>query len=474
MSGRLLIVDDEMMKRRALCLEARKRGFEAEEASNAAEGMEKLREAHFDVVVTDLRMPGMDGHEFLRRIRQFSSEISVVIITAYGTVASAVEAMREGAQDYLLKPFSAEEFFLRLERLMAYREALALNRILLSQEGDGPFQHMIGRSPAMQKVFRLIARSAQLSGTVLVTGESGTGKELVADALHALSKRSKGPLIKVSCAILARDVMESELFGHVRGAFTGALRDRQGRFEAASGGTLFLDDVDDIPPEVQVKLLRVLQAREVERVGGDAPISVDVRLVAATKADLGEMVRAGRFREDLYYRLNVLPIRLPPLRQRREDIPLLVRHFMERFEHSAAQKLRGVDERALRALLAYDWPGNVRELENAMERAVGFADTDQITLPDLPETLHAVAPAEGVVRLDLAGQEAVDLRAELARVERRLVRWALARSGNSQRGAAMRLNVPRSTLRDRMSRLGLKGEEVDEIPSAPDGDPSSA
>jgi DNA-binding NtrC family response regulator len=459
----LLIVDDEEMKRTALCAEAEKRGYEAEDAPHAIEGLERVRSSYFDIVITDLRMPRMDGLAFLKRILEVSPDTTVLIMTAYGTVENAVEAMRAGARDYLLKPFSSEELFLRIGRIMEYREALALNRAFLGQVGEGcAFHKMVGRAPAMETVFRSIARVAGSPATVLLTGETGTGKELAAEAIHHFSDREDGPLVKVSCATLARDVMESELFGHVKGAFTGALKDHRGRFELATGGTLFLDDVDDIPADLQVKLLRVLENRMVERVGGSGPVPVDARLVASTKVDLEDLVRDGRFREDLFFRLNVIQIRIPPLRERIEDVPTLARYFLREFRSTAHHEIRDIDERAMKVLVNYDWPGNVRELRHAIERAVAFARTDSLTPADLPEKFDSVKSGPPkTVTLNLEGRTAVDLPATIREVEEGLIRWALQSSEGNQARAAQLLGVPRTTLRDRLARHGISPQAED-------------
>jgi DNA-binding NtrC family response regulator len=464
MKGRLLIVDDEEMKRTALRIEAENRGYEEEEASNGIEGLERIRRYYFDVVVTDVRMPRMDGLAFLREIREISPDTTVLIMTAYGTVENAVEAMKAGARDYLLKPFGPDELFLKLDRIMEFREALALNRAFLGQVGEScSFHRMVGRSAPMHSVFRTIARVARAPATVLISGETGTGKELAAEALHHFSDRADGPLVKVSCATLARDVLESELFGHVKGAFTGALSDHRGRFELADGGTLYLDDVDDVPQELQVKLLRVLESREVERVGGSGMVPVDVRLVASTKEDLERLVEEGRFRKDLYFRLNVIQVRLPPLRERIEDVPLLARSFLNEFRSSAHHEIREIGESALQTLSSYDWPGNVRELRHAIERAVAFARTDVITPADLPEKFDQVErEAEKAVTLNLEGRSTIDLAATIREVEEGLIRWALRASDGNQARAAQLLGVPRTTLRDRLSRHGLGNEAADE------------
>jgi two-component system, NtrC family, response regulator len=456
--GRILIVDDEDMKRVALRCEAQKLGYEADDAPDALQGLEKVRSSFFDVVVTDLRMPRMDGLTFLRKIGEVSPDTSVLLMTAFGSVENAVEAIKAGAHDYLLKPFSADELFLKVARALEFRETLALNRVLLDQDDDGgTFHRLVGTAPTMQRVYRQIARVARSPATVLVTGESGTGKELVADAIHKFSDRSGQPLVKVSCGALARDVIDSELFGHVEGAFTGATRDRRGRFEAADGGTLYLDDVDDVPLEIQVKLLRALQNREVERVGGDRTIHLDVRLVASTKVDLEGLVRAGRYREDLFYRLNVVEIRLPSLRERRSDIPLLARHFLKSFAKQTAGDVRGFDQRAMAALCMHSWPGNVRELENAIERAVTFARGDLICPADLPEKFDGLRADQGPspIVVDLDGRESVNLPDALRSAEESMLCWALARADGNQGRAAQMLGIPRTTLRDRLTRLGL-------------------
>ncbi|HDI00705.1 MAG TPA: sigma-54-dependent Fis family transcriptional regulator, partial [Firmicutes bacterium] len=359
---RVLLVEDDRVARVPLRDDIAEAGYDVDEAGSAEEALELLGKKGYDVVVTDLRMPGMDGIELLERIKAESPDTEVIVITAYGTVRTAVRAMKLGAYEYLTKPFDNEELLLLLERIRRMREVMEENvRLRRRLEERYRLEDMVGKGHKMQEVFRLIRTVASSDSTVLLQGETGTGKELAAHAIHELSPRRDGPFVKVSCAALSRELLESELFGHVKGAFTSAVKDKPGKFELADGGTIFLDEVDDIPLELQVKLLRVLQEREFERVGGTRTIRVDVRVIAATKVDLLERVRRGLFREDLYYRLNVVPIRLPPLRERKEDVPLLMEHFLRKL--GAEGRIEMTPE-AMKLLMDYDWPGNVRELEN--------------------------------------------------------------------------------------------------------------
>jgi len=469
---RVLLVEDDRVARVPLRDDIAEAGYDVDEAGSAEEALELLGKKGYDVVVTDLRMPGMDGIELLERIKAESPDTEVIVITAYGTVRTAVRAMKLGAYEYLTKPFDNEELLLLLERIRRMREVMEENvRLRRRLEERYRLEDMVGKSHKMQKVFRLIRTVASSDSTVLLQGETGTGKELAAHAIHELSPRRDGPFVKVSCAALSRELLESELFGHVRGAFTSAIKDKPGKFELADGGTIFLDEVDDIPLELQVKLLRVLQEREFERVGGTMTIRVDVRVIAATKVDLLERVRRGLFREDLYYRLNVVPIRLPPLRERKEDVPLLMEHFLRKL--GAEGRIEMTPE-AMKLLMDYDWPGNVRELENLVERLVVVGAGPKVGPEDLPPEIRSPAPRERGPSLE----EVLRRQEELERMirmlgsseprlgdasfeeiveakERELITEALRRTGGNKTRAAELLGMKLSTFRDKMKRLGL-------------------
>jgi len=390
---RILVVDDEGNARTALRTLLTDEGYEVFEAKDGQEGLDKLIELAPAAVLTDVRMPRMDGVTLLAKAKEVGSDAVFVMMTAFGTVESAVEAMRSGAENYLLKPLDvgAVLVFLgkALEKRRLLREASGLRERVRERFR---LKNVVGESPELQGVFEVVRQAAPTKATVLVLGESGTGKELVAQAVHEESPRKDKPFVKVSCAALSETLLESELFGHERGSFTGAAGRREGRFELADGGTLFLDEIGDITPATQVKLLRVLQNREFERVGGTQTLKVDVRLVAATNKDLAADVKAGKFREDLYYRLNVVSVTLPPLRRRKGDIPQLVAHFIEKYAVSYGKTVKGLAPGTLNAILAHDWPGNVRELENAVERAVVLCKSESLTADDLPPTLRGPRP----------------------------------------------------------------------------------
>ena len=391
--SRLLVVDDEATARRALARLLTEDGYEVDVAGSGEEALEKLLTAPPDVLLTDVRMPGIDGIELLTRARAIDPGLPVVIMTAYGTVRDAVEAMRAGADYYVTKPIDLDELALVLRRVHEHRalrrEASHL-RERVRQEHR--FENLLGSSVAMQSLIKSVVQVAPSRATVLLLGESGTGKERVAQAIHQASPRRDAPFIKLHCAALAETLLESELFGHERGAFTGAGTRREGRFKMAHGGTLFLDEIAEVSPAIQVKLLRVLQEREFERVGGNETLKVDVRIVAATNRDLAGMVREGRFREDLYYRLNVVSLQLPALRSRRIDVPPLADHFLRRFAAEAGRELLGFTDEAMAALQAHDWPGNVRELENTIERAVVLCSGDRVDREHLALPTAGAAP----------------------------------------------------------------------------------
>jgi two-component system NtrC family response regulator/two-component system response regulator HydG len=395
MTHRILIVDDERNARDALKSLLADEGYEVREASDGEEGLALLAEFRPDAVLCDVRMPKMDGLTLLERARQDGHEALFIMMTAFGSIETAVEAMRRGAEDYLTKPLDVSAVMARLEKALEKRQLVRDNQLLRERIREKyQFANIVGDSPELQAVFDVVKRAAPTRATVLILGESGTGKELIAQAIHEESPRRLKPFIKVNCAALSETLLESELFGHEKGSFTGAIGRREGRFELADGGTIFLDEIGDISPALQVKLLRVLQQREFERVGGTTTLKVDVRVVAATNKDLAAEVKAGRFREDLYYRLNVVPVTLPPLRKRKSDIPALVAHFIERYNELHGKQVRGLAPGTLNALLSYDWPGNVRELGNVVERAVVLARGTELTSDDLPPTLRGPRPRD--------------------------------------------------------------------------------
>jgi two-component system response regulator HydG len=416
--GRILVVDDEASARKGLEKLLAQEGFTVRVAADGEDGLRAAQEFAPDVVVTDLRMPKLDGMQLLARLREQDRGLPVIVATAFGEVASAVAAMRAGADDYLTKPIDVDALVLVIERAMERRslraEAENLRRQLREQDGSG-LQGLLGTSPAMQKIYRVARQVAGSRATVLMTGESGTGKGELARAIHALSPRAKEPFVTLHCAALAESLLESELFGHEKGSFTGADRRRLGRFEQADKGTLFLDEVGEIPPAMQVKLLRVLQERTFERVGGGESIKVDVRLVAATNRDLAREVREGRFREDLYYRLNVVHVELPPLRLRGRDVLLLAEHFLHRFVEENHATIKGFTEAARAKLTRHTWPGNVRELENAIERAVVLCDADEIDATHLP--FEGAPDVQGGVRIPGSTMAEIERHAILATLD---------------------------------------------------------
>jgi len=442
---RVLVVDDEEIMRVSVRNALIDCGHVADGVAGAQDGLARLASQPYDAAVVDLKMPGMDGLAFLAEVRERHPDTVVIMMTAFGTVETAVTAMKQGAYDYLTKPFDTDELVLILGRLSERQEILAENERLRNalQERHG-FHRMVGRSSGMQRVYEALDIVCSLDCTVLIIGETGTGKEMVAQAVHYNSHRRDAPLVAVSCASLSPEILESELFGHVRGAFTGAVAHRQGRFEAAAGGTLFLDEVDDIPLQLQVKLLRVLEEGCFERVGSSTPMPTDVRVVAASKTDLRKHVEAGLFRDDLYYRLNQVPIHLPPLRERREDIPLLIDHFLSELDTQVT-----ISPSARQSLLEHRWPGNVRELKHLLGRLVLF-HPNHIEVDDLPSEVMA-DPATRMVGLDDEGSYDEIMLA----TEKRLLQQALDRAGGNQREAARLLKMPSSSLRSRLERLHL-------------------
>ncbi len=457
-------MDDEGAFRRAVADYLDGAGFEVTQASNVAEATVHLERYAYDVVLTDLRLPDGDGTTVLQAACALYPDIVVIVVTGHGSIRAAVDAIRLGAADFVTKPFQLDELQLALDRALE-RQALKAENTYLKQQLRDRYRldQLVGRSARMQEVFALIETVAPTSSTILVTGETGTGKELVARAIHALSRRASERFVAVNCGAIPEALLEAELFGHVRGAFTGAVSNRVGRVELAHRGTLFLDEIGTMPGPLQAKLLRVLQQREVERVGESRPVPVDVRVVAATNADLEEMVAQGTFREDLYYRLNVIPLRLPPLRERREDIPLLVRHFLVALGEQAVPPRRDVtfSQEAMRRLMAYDWPGNIRQLENTVERALALSpQRAQIDVSVLPAEIRGDVDVTHPVPLVLP-EGGFDLDRTLALVERGFVQQALARTEGNRSRAAELLGVKRTTLVEKVKRLQRLGLEVE-------------
>ena len=440
----ILVVDDEEPQRRVLAGFLRKAGYEVQAVGSPNEALAVVAARTVDLVLTDLRMPGKTGVELLEAVRGLNPEIPVVVMTAYGTVANAVDAMKRGAADYLSKPVDLDELEVLVARTLERRALVSENKALREQvESRYRLAGLETSNARMQEAINMAARAAASRATMLIHGESGTGKELLARAIHYASPRRRGPLVAVNIAALAETVLESELFGHERGAFTGADREHRGRFELADGGTLFLDEIGDLPRGTQVKLLRVLQEQAFERLGGTRQIKVDVRLVAATHRDLDAMVRSGEFREDLFFRLNVVAITLPPLRERREDVPLLVDHFLRRFADEG--KPRAISREAMDLLLKHDYPGNVRELENLVHRAVVLARGDTITTADLPLHLGGLKPE---TKIDTGG-----FAERVMAFEKSLIDEALDKAGGVQTRAAAALGMSERHLRYRLKKF---------------------
>jgi two-component system NtrC family response regulator/two-component system response regulator HydG len=395
MRHRILVVDDEQNAREGLTTILREEGYEVAEAADGEAGYEKLGQFNPEAVLCDIKMPKLDGLELLRKARADGFDNLFIMVTAFGSIETAVEAMRAGAHDYITKPVDVSAVLVKLEKALETRQLKRDNAMLRERLHERHrFANIVGESGELQAVFDVVKRAAPTKATVLILGESGTGKELIAQAIHEESPRREKPFVKVNCAALSETLLESELFGHEKGSFTGAAGKREGRFELADGGTLFLDEIGDVTPALQVKLLRVLQQKEFERVGGTQTLKVDVRVVAATNKDLGAEVKAGKFREDLYYRLNVVSVTLPPLRKRKSDVPSLVSHFIEKYNEAHGKNVKGLAPGTLNALLSYDWPGNVRELSNVIERAVVLARENELTSDDLPATLRGPRPKD--------------------------------------------------------------------------------
>jgi len=454
---RILIVDDEPLTRKSLYEILKHEGYQVFAAEDGKAALTIIQKEHPAIVISDLKMPQLNGLELLRQIKSIDSTIAVVLMTAYGSVESAVEAMREGAFDYITKPIIDSEIKIVIKRIFEQKMLFDENRFLKKRLEDNQrskFHSLIGQNQHMQKIYTLIETIASTNAGVLIQGESGTGKRLIAQAIHSSdTHRHDKPFIEVSCGALPETLLESELFGHVKGAFTTAIKDRQGRFEAADGGTIFLDEIDTFSPKLQVKLLRVLQEGEFERVGDTTTIKVDARVIAATNQDLSRLIKEGSFREDLYYRLNVIPIFIPPLRMRKDDLPLLVEHFLKKCTHKQKKNIHDISEEVLQVLCAYDWPGNVRELENVMERAVIFCKGAVIEKEDLPDFLKELkVKAVSAVKTPSAIRS---LKDSLKDSERAIVEQALRECKGNRKKTAQLLQINRTTLYNKMKELGL-------------------
>ena len=461
MRSRILVVDDEPSIRAVLKAHLSRDGYDVAIASDGAEAVSALTANPFDLVISDLKMPGMSGLELLAWCFREQPGLPVVLITAHGTVDTAVEALKLGAQDFITKPFDLEE--LRLAVMKALRVEAARRRNWLDADSYGTDTgrfDLVGRTASMKQVYRLVERVADSPSTVLLTGESGTGKELVARALHSQSSRKNGPFVTVNCGAIPETLFESELFGHEKGAFTGAATAKPGKFELADGGTLFLDEVGELGRDMQVKLLRALQERSIDRVGGTRPVRVEVRVVAATNVDLQTLVASGHFRDDLYYRLAVVPIRLPPLRERREDIPLLVQHFVRRFNERLGMNVQTIDDDVMDALVQWSWPGNIRELENTIERGVLLAEDGRLSRDILPTAPAAPASGQGErpVPVDVGIGLKEYVRVHTVRLERDLILRSLGHESGNVTRTARRLDISRKALQLKMKEYGLREE----------------
>jgi len=445
----IMVVDDEKDICMALRILLTKEGYNVQECYNGEQAIERIRKENFDIIMTDIKMEKMDGFEVLREAQKISPETAVIMMTAFASVGSAVEAMRAGAADYITKPFINDEIRLTIKRILKSRDLQMENQILRQELSQRPaaFTNIIGSSEAMQKVFSVMEKVIPSKSNILITGDSGTGKGLVAQAIHEAGARKDKPFIAINCGAIPENLLESELFGHKKGAFTSAVDDKKGLITMANGGTLFLDEIGELPSALQVKLLHVIQTKELTPVGDTRVITVDVRIIAATNADLMQRVKKGRFREDLYYRLNVIEIRMPALRERRDDIPVLIKHYREIFSKEAGKSIKDIDYEATQALLAYDWPGNIRELRNTIERATVLADGEVITIHDLPDKFRT---------LDVEGVSTSSLRQALDTFERDYIRRSLTENKGNKETTANKLGVDLATLYRKLKKLRIE------------------
>jgi DNA-binding NtrC family response regulator len=448
MKKRILIVEDEDKLRRILELQLIDSGFDAAKAASAEEALPLIDRA--DLILTDFKLPGMSGLEMLQLIRRQNTQVPVIVMTAFGTIENAVEAMKAGASDFLLKPFDLEHLTAVINKALEIRSLREENRALREELGRKyQWDNIVGRSPAMQQIFATIMRVAPTRATVLLAGESGVGKDLIARAIHFHSPRKDRPFVKINCTALPENLMESELFGYEKGAFTGATTSKPGKFEQADSGTVMLDEIGDVPANIQVKLLRVLQEREFERLGSNKTLHIDVRVIAATNRDLRVALEEGSFREDLYYRLNVVPLEIPPLRERKEDIPYLAEHFVEKLAPEMGNQVTGITHAAIEKLMQYSWPGNVRELENVIERSMVMANSDKLDANDIRLDMN-LRPRQSNGDLTLPEGMSLDT------YEQELIRDALKRANGNKSQAARLLGLTRNALRYRLTQMGIE------------------
>ena len=458
-AGKVLVIDDEWSIRDILSSILSSEGFDVDLAEDGDEGIEKMDAKLYDLVITDLKMPRVSGIEVLRHLSKMNVHTLGIVATAFGSIESAVEALRLGAFDYITKPFHLDEIKILVHKARAFQSLKTENQSLRKElKRSNKLDNIVGSSPAIQTLNQMIRTVADSDSTILILGESGTGKELVARAIHYNSDRSNQPLIPVNCGAIPEDLLESELFGHVKGAFTGATMNRVGRFQMADGGTIFLDEIGDMSPKLQVKLLRVLQEQTFEPVGATETLKVNVRIIAATNRNLEKDVADGRFREDLFYRLNVIPINIPPLRERLDDVPLLISHFVERFNKTKSRRLAGFTEGAMAALSAYGWPGNVRELENLVERMAILHSEGMIEVQHLPEKFTGLTPRppqpapNGAIEIP---DEGIDFNQLVDDFESQLITKALEKAGGIKNKAAALLNIKRTTMVEKMKKKGM-------------------
>ncbi len=438
MKFRLLVIDDEKNIREGLQLALEDDGYEVDIASDGIIGLEKALNDEVDLIITDLRMPGISGEEILRKVITETPGVPVIVLTGHGTVETAVKAMRIGAYDFLTKPVDLERLSLLVKRALQTRELVLQRRALETELQDSKaFEEIIGKSKTMESVINVVKKVANSKASVLITGESGVGKELIANAIHKLSERKEKAIVKVHCAALSETLLESELFGHEKGAFTGAVSMKRGRFELAHGGSIFLDEIGEINQNVQIKILRVIQEKKFERVGGEKTIEVDARIIAATNRDLKKEVAEGNFREDLYYRLNVVSIHVPPLRERKEDIPLLTASFIKDFANENSKKITGIEAKARTALYSYDWPGNIRELKNCLESAVVMSTDEIIHIDDLPDYIRDTTESKSI---------SIPAGSSMAEAEKEMILQTLAANSGNKTKTAEILGIARKTL----------------------------
>lgn len=452
----ILFIDDEPGSRESLTLLFAREGYQVEAVAAGEEALSLLSKKSYDVIVTDLFLPGVSGIDILKHVKEQSLPCNVILITGNASAETAVRAMKEGAFDYITKPLNFEKLKVLVAKAIEKSRLVAENLYLRQQlRGKYKFDNIIGNSPAIQPVFARMEKILVTDSTVLILGESGTGKELVARAIHYNGLRKEKPFIAINCGAIPAELLESELFGHMRGSFTGAVADKPGKFELANKGTIFLDEIGTMPLQLQMKLLRVLQEQEVERVGATSRTKLDVRVISATHADLEERVRREDFREDLYYRLNVIPIHLPPLRDRREDIPLLAKHFLRKICTDMRRPVLEITQKAVRALENYKWPGNVREMENVIERTVALTDSDIIDVQDLPPQIGGVAQRDSLLPSLQIPEEGLDLADAIAQIEQTLIKQAMDKSSNVKARAASLLKINRTTLVEKIKRYGM-------------------